>query len=170
MHRPVEDTGCRLSRTDEWPVPWGLEENEEADGRGPSLWDRILGLIEQDLAERRSRKLFVEVRGEPGSYRKEIEELSTAERRSLHPDLREHVVEQLLDRYLAKQGRVDLVEKRRAYTKKIEDLTPEDLPALVGADRQRTEEHREEREEFTQEARSHLETGQKVFVARDGRG
>ena len=28
------------------------------------LWDRILGLIEQDLEERRSRKLFVEVAAE----------------------------------------------------------------------------------------------------------
>ncbi len=67
-----------------------------------SLWDRVLELIDQDLAERRSRKLFVEVRGEePGSCRKEIGELSTSERRSLHPTLREHVVERLLDRYLA---------------------------------------------------------------------
>jgi hypothetical protein len=37
------------------------------------LWDRVLGLIEQDLKERRSRKLFVEVRDETGPPRqKEI--------------------------------------------------------------------------------------------------
>ena len=126
-----------------------------------SLWGRVLELIEQDLAERRSRKLFVEVRGEEaGSCRKEIGELSTFERRSLHPALREHVVERLLDRYLAEQGHVDLVEKRRAYTKKVQDLTPEDLPALVEADRQRAEEeHQKEREraQFVRDARADLE-------------
>ena len=41
-----------------------------------NLWDRILGLIEQDLEKRRSRKLFVEVRDEPGSCEKEIGELA----------------------------------------------------------------------------------------------
>jgi hypothetical protein len=125
----------------------------ETDGRDLSLWDRVLGLIKQDLVERCSRKVFVEVQGESASYRKEIGELSTAERRSLHPALREHVVEQLLDRYLAEQGRVDLVEKRRAYTKEVQDLTPEDLPALVGADRWRAEEYQKEHEraEFVQE-------------------
>jgi hypothetical protein len=129
------------------------------DRRDLPLWDRVLGLIEQDLVERRSRKLFVEVQSEAGSYRKEIGALSTAERRSLHPALRERVVERLLDRYLAEQGDVDLVEKRRAYTKKIQDLTPEDLPALVEADRRRVEESREEREraEFVREVRAGLE-------------
>jgi hypothetical protein len=68
-------------------------------------------------------------------------------------------VEQLLDRYLAEQGNVDLVKKRRVYTKKIQDLTPEDLPALVEADRRRVEESQEEREraDFIREARADLE-------------
>jgi hypothetical protein len=123
------------------------------------LWDQILGLIEQGLDKRRSRKLFVEVRGESGPSQKEIGELSAEERKSLHPALGEQVVDQLIDRYLAEQGRVDLVEKRRAYTKKIQDLTPEDLPALVEASRLRIkEEHRKEREraEFVQEVRADL--------------
>ena len=86
------------------------------DGATHDLWDRILGLIEQDLEERRSRKLFVEVRDESGSScEKEIGELSAQERRSLHPVLREHVVERLLDRHLAEQGRVDLLARRRPY-------------------------------------------------------
>ena len=123
------------------------------------LWDQILGLIERDLDERRSRKLFVEVRDESGPSQKEIGELSAEERKSLRPTLGEQVAEQLIDRYLAEQGRVDLVEKRRAYTKKIQDLTPEDLPALVEADRLRIkEEHRKEHEraEFVQEVRADL--------------
>ena len=126
-----------------------------------SLWDRILGLIEQDLNERRSRKLFVEVPGESGSCRKEIGELSTAERRSLHPTLREYVAERLLDRYLAEQGCVDLVQRRRTYTKKIQDLTPEDLPALIEADRHKDEEE-SERAEFVREAQADLE---RLFAA-----
>ncbi len=127
-----------------------------------SLWDRILGLIEEDLNERRSSELFVEVPGEEsGSCRKEIGELSTVERRSLHPALREYVAERLLDRYLAKQGCVDLVQRRRTYTKKIQDLTPEDLPALVEADRQRDEEE-SERAEFVREAQADLE---RLFAA-----
>ena len=65
-------------------------------------------------------------------------------------------MERLLDRYLAGQGYVDLVKKRRAYTKKIEDLTPEDPPALVEADRQRAEEERE-RVEFVYEVQADLE-------------
>lgn len=151
MHQPVEDTAYGLDRTSEWSAARDSKD---------SLWDRILGLIEQNLDERRGRKLFVEVRDESGSYRKEIGELSASERWGLHPVLREHVVEQLLDRYLAEQGCVDLLEKRRAYVKKIQDLTPEDLPALVEADRQRVEEeHRKEceRAEFVREARMDLE-------------
>ena len=127
-----------------------------------SLWQRILALIEQDLAERRDEKLVVEVPAdESGSpYEKEIGELSASERRSLPPVLKEYVTERLLERYLAEQGYVDLLERRRPYTKKIGDLSPEDLPALVAADRQRTEEeHRKEREraEFIQEALAELE-------------
>lgn len=49
MHQPVKNTA------------YG------PDGATPKLWDRILGLIEQDLEERRSRKLFVKVQDESGS-------------------------------------------------------------------------------------------------------
>jgi hypothetical protein len=143
----------------------------------PDLWDRILGLIEQDLEERRSRKLFVEFAstgakmarvlaarpGASGSCEKEIGELSAEERQSLHPILREHVMERLLDRHLAEQGRVDLVERRRPYTREIRDLTPEDLPALIEADRLRAEEeYHRGRTEFVREAQADLE---QFFVA-----
>lgn len=136
----------------------------DPDGATHDLWDRILGLIEQDLEERRSRKLFVEVRDEYGSScEKEIGELSAEERRSLHPVLREHVVERLLDRHLAEQGRVDLLARRRPYTREIRDLTPEDLPALIEADRLRAEEeYHRERTEFVREAQADLE---QFFVA-----
>src|ERR671917_1937789 len=77
----------------------------DLDGATPELWDRILGLIEQDLEERRSRKLFVKVQDESGSScEKEVGGLSAEERRSPHPVLREHVAELLLDRHLAEQG------------------------------------------------------------------
>ena len=145
MYQPVENTAYRPDH------PATLNQT-----RTPSLWERILALVGQDLAERRDRKLFVEVRDGSGSYQKEIGELCTSERQSLPPALREQVTEQLLDRYLAEQGRVDLAEKRRAYTKKIEDLTPEDLPDLVEADRQRHEEERE-RAKFVREAKADLE-------------
>src|SRR5215216_2449742 len=147
MHQPVENTTYCLDR----PTPRQMGNL--------SLWERILGLIEQDLNERRNRKLFVEVPGEPGSRQKEIGD-SAAERQGLHPALREHVAERFLDRHLAEQGYVDLVDKRRTYTKKLEDLTHEDLPALVEADRWRVEEEQEkerERVEFIQEARADLE-------------
>ncbi len=138
-------------------------ENAAYDLGAQDLWDRILGLIEQDLEERRSRRLLAEVRGESGSCEKEIGELSAEERRRLHPVLREHVVERLLDRHLAEQGRVDLLERRRPYTKEIRDLTPEDLPALVEADRLSAEEeyHRGRTESF-REAQANLE---QFFVA-----
>jgi hypothetical protein len=92
----------------------------------PSLWQRILALIEQDLAERRDEKLVVEVPSEESgaSYEKEIADLSAAERRSLPPVLKEYVTERLLERYLAEKGYVDLLERRRPYTKKIEDPSP----------------------------------------------
>jgi hypothetical protein len=132
----------------------------EVEQREHSLWDRILGLLEQDLAHRRDAKVVVEVPGESGSYEKEIGELCTSERQSLHPALGEDVAERLLDRYLAEQGYVDLLERRRAYTKKIEDLVPTDLPALVEADRQRAEEERlneREKTEFIRETQADLE-------------
>ncbi len=113
-------------------------EHTTREGTGdPSLWERILGLLEQDLARCRDGKLVVDVQeGESGSScEKEIGELSASERQSVPPALREHALEWLLERYLADQSRVDLLEKRRAYTKKIYDLSPEDLPALIEADR-----------------------------------
>jgi hypothetical protein len=83
--------------------------NVETDEKR-SLWNRILGLLEEDLAQRRRARVFVRVRGESGIQLKEVGELSISERRSLDPDLREYAVEQLLDRYLAEQ---DLVKNRR---------------------------------------------------------
>ena len=136
---------------------------EERQRRDLSLWERILTLVEQDLAERCTREFFVEVQEgeEDGSYlKKEIGDLSSSERQGLPPALREHVLELLLDRHLAQQGRVDLFQRRRAYTKKIEELTPEDLPALIEAERQRVEEEGRkelERERFLREARADLE-------------
>lgn len=112
------------------------------------------------MAERRARKVVVEVAGEPGpSYRKEIGKLSYAELRSLDPLLREHVGEQILDRHLAQQGYVDLIERGRAYTKKIRELAPADLPALVEAERYRAEEGRKRRgrERFIQDVREDLD-------------
>jgi hypothetical protein len=131
----------------------------EPEGRGFSLWDRIIRMLEQELDWRRSRKLFVTLKGESGSYQKEIGELLPSERRSLAPALMEHVAEQLLERYLAEQGSVDLLERRHAYTKHIRDLIPTDLPALIEAERHRVEEHQEEREraEFVEVVRSDLE-------------
>jgi hypothetical protein len=90
-------------------------------------------------------------------------ELSTEERRRLHPVLREHVVERLLDRHLAEQGRVDLLERRHPYTKEIRDLTPEDLPALIEADRLRhEEEYHRGRTEVVREVQADME---QLFVA-----
>jgi hypothetical protein len=148
------------------PVP--TQENEAATEttRGPTgspaLWERILGLLEQDLAARRDEKVFVEVQdSESGSSNeKEIGDLSASERRGLPPVLKEDVAERLLERYLAEQGYVDLLERRRAYTKKIEDLSPEDLPALVRADQQRVAERQREgrqRAEFVQQALAELD-------------
>jgi len=55
--------------------------------------------------------------------------IDDAERRSLAPALREHVAEQLLERYLAEQASVDILDRRHTYTKHIRNLTPMDLPA-----------------------------------------
>lgn len=131
----------------------------EPEGRALLLWDKIIRLLEQELDWRRSRKLFVTLQGESGSYQKEIGELLPSERRSLAPPLREHAAEQLLERYLAEQGSVDLLERRHAYTKHIRDLTPTDLPALIAAERHRVEEHQKERQraEFVEVVRSDLE-------------
>jgi hypothetical protein len=99
-----------------------------------SLWERILKLVEEDLAQRRDRKVVIEVQGEPGLLRKEIAELSAEELRSL--DLGRHT-----------------------YTKAIGDLTPTDLPAVIAADLFMTEEQRNEgeREEFAQMVRQDLD-------------
>jgi hypothetical protein len=136
----------------------------QSEGRAFSLWDQIIRLLEQELDWRRSRKLFVTLKGESSSYQKEIGELSASERKSLAPALREHVADQLLERYLAEQGSVDLFDRRHAYTKHIRDLTPTDVPALIKAERHRVEEHQEEREraEFVEIVRSDLERLQLV--------
>ena len=122
-------------------VPESCEN--EAQGRNQSLWDRILALLEEDLAERRERKIILRVPGETGSY-VEIGDLSTEQLRSLDRGLHGWVAEQLLDRYLAEGGYVDLFGKRHAYTKRVNELLPEDLPALVKADRVKYEEHLDE--------------------------
>jgi hypothetical protein len=136
----------------------------EPEGRGLSLWDRIIRMLEQELDWRRSRRLFVTLKDESGPYQKEIAELSASERRSLAPALREHVADQLLERYLAEQGSVDLLDRRHAYTKHIRDLIPTDLPALIEAERHRVEECEKEREraEFVEVVRSDLERLQLV--------
>jgi hypothetical protein len=131
----------------------------EREGRGLFLWDRIIVLLEQDLDWRRSRKLFVTLKGECGSYQKEIGELSASERRSLAPALGGYVADQLIGRYLAEQGSVDLFEGRHAYTKRIRDLAPTDLPALIEAERHRVKECQKEQEraEFAEVVRRDLD-------------
>jgi hypothetical protein len=49
-------------------------------------------MLEEDLAQCRHSKVFVDVLGECGSYHKEIGELSQAEIRTLEPGLRIRVV------------------------------------------------------------------------------
>jgi hypothetical protein len=144
-------------RADGWTA--NLLETDEAQARGPSLWDRILGLVEEDLAQRRERKIFVRAPDGAGSY-EEIGDLSTEQLRRLNSGLHGWVAEQLLDRYLAEGGYVDLLEKRRAYTKKIDDLVPENLPALVEADRVKAEEHFEERDRVRFAAEVHRDLEQ----------
>ena len=143
-------------------------KNTKTDGRVFCLWDQIVRLLEQELDWRRSRKLFVTLRGESGLYQKEIGELSTSERRSLAPALRKHVADQLLERYLAEQCSVDLLDRRRAYTKHIRDLTPTDLPALIEAERCRANENQyeQERAEFAEVVRRDLE-GLELVADRD---
>ena len=130
----------------------------EAQRRNPSLWSRILALLGEDLAERRERKIFVRVPDGTGSY-EEIGDLSTEQLRSLDSGLHGWVAEQLLDRYLAEGGFVDLLGRRHAYTKRIDDLVPEDLPALVEAERVKAEEHLEEldRSRFASDVHRDLE-------------
>ena len=120
------------------------------------LWELVLGLIEEVLSRRASTKLFVKVPDEEsGPYRKEIADLSAEERRRLHPYLARRVAEMLLDRYLARQGYLDLLERRSVSRKKLGELLPEDLPALIEADRQMIEETQRthsERTKFFEEA------------------
>jgi hypothetical protein len=133
--------------------------NAQTEELRQSLWDRIFELLEEHLGERRDKRIMVELRGEFGIRRKEIAELSPAERRSIDSELGEYVAEQLLDRYLAQQGRVDLLEARRAYTKNLRELTPEDLPALMKADQYRVDEYRRAQEdgEFIRRMREELD-------------
>ena len=131
----------------------------EVDPREKSpLWELVLGLIEEVLSRRASTRLFVEVPDEEsGPYCKEIGDLSTEERGRLHPALARQVAEMLLDRYLAQQGYLDLLERRSASRKKVGELLPEDLPALIEADCQRIEEKQRtnsERAKFVEEARA----------------
>jgi hypothetical protein len=77
-----------------------------------ALRERNLPLLEEDLAERRHSKIFVDVLGESGPYHKEIGELSRAEMRTLEPGLRIRVVNRLLERYLDDQGHLDILEGR----------------------------------------------------------
>lgn len=125
------------------------------------LWERILGLIEEDLDRRANKKLFVVVPDEEsGSYRKEIGDLDAGERGRLDLALARRVAKMLLDRHLARQGYLDLLKRRSASRKKVGELLPEDLPALMEADRQRIEEERRtdgERTKFVEEARAGLE-------------
>ena len=58
---------------------------------------------------------------------------------------------------------MDLLQRRHPYTREIRDLTPEDLPALIAADRLRAEEeYHQGRTEFVREAQADLE---QFFVA-----
>ena len=89
----------------------------------------ILARLQEDLAEHRYSKIFVEVPGEL-PYHKEIGELSQAEMRTLEPGLRIRVVNRLLERYVDEQGHIDLLKGRHCYTRDMRDLTPTDLAAL----------------------------------------
>lgn len=134
----------RENRVADGPKAFGPDSClSQAQSRNPSLWGRILALLEEDLAERRERKIYVKVPDGTGSYA-EIGGLSTEQLCSLDSGLHGWVAEQLLDRYLAEGRYVDLLGKRHAYRKRIDDLLPEDLPALVEADRVKAEEHLEE--------------------------
>jgi len=55
------------------------------------------------------------VPGESGPDRKEIGGLSQADMRTLEPGLRIRMVNHLLERYLAEQGNLDILERRRPY-------------------------------------------------------
>jgi hypothetical protein len=135
------------------------KNDTEPEGGGLFLWDRIIGLLEQELDWRRSRRLFVTLQSESRSYQKEIGELTPPERGSLTPTLRQYVADQLIERYLAEQGSVDLLQRRHAYTKRIRDLTPTDLPALIEAERHRVKEclKEQERAEFLEVVRRDLD-------------
>jgi hypothetical protein len=75
----------------------------------------ILAVVEEDLVERPHSKVFVDVSGECVPYHKEIGELSQAEMKTLEPSLRIRVVNRLLERYLAEQGHLNILEGRRPY-------------------------------------------------------
>jgi hypothetical protein len=134
--------------------------NSTQTGQGKrTLWERILVLLEEDLSKRRDMRVMVEVTSKDGSCLKEVGELSSLEIGNLDPGQRERATELLLDRYLAEQGRIDLLKRRRAYTKNIRDLTPADLPALIEAERLEIEESRDdyERKDFIMEVQHDLD-------------
>ena len=121
-------------------------------------------IIWANVFANRCRQVFVEVppaRGQDAAAacRKEIGQLSTTDLQSLHPALEQYVLERLLDRSLAKQGYIDLVERGHPYTKKVEELAPQDLPALMQAERQRPLEYwmGHERVEFVRAVRGDLQ-------------
>jgi hypothetical protein len=104
----------------------GMNTTETREAKR-SLWERILALLEQDLAERRHSKVFVDVPGEYGPYHKEIGELSQAEMKTLEPSLRIRVVNRLLERYVDEQGHLNILEGRHPHTKDIRDIAPANL-------------------------------------------
>ena len=73
----------------------------------------ILAVVEEDLVESPHSKVFEEVPGGSGPDRKEIGELSQADMRTLEPGLGIRMVDRLLERYLAEQGHLDILEERR---------------------------------------------------------
>jgi hypothetical protein len=81
-------------------------------------------MLEEDLAQCRHSKVFVDVLGECGSYHKEIGELSQAEIRTLEPGLRIRVVNRLLERYVAEQVHNDLLVGRHPQAKDRRDIAP----------------------------------------------
>ena len=86
-----------------------------------------LALLEEDLAQSRLSKEFVDVLGECGPYHKEIGELSQTEMRTLEPGLRIRVVNRLLERYVAEQGYNDLLVGRHPHTKDKRNIAPANL-------------------------------------------
>jgi len=87
----------------------------------------ILAVVEEDLVESPHSKVFEEVPGGSGPDRKEIGELSQADMRTLEPGLGIRMVDRLLERYLAEQGNLNILEGRHPHTKDIRDIAPANL-------------------------------------------